>query len=122
MRIEALKAENDKLKLIYDQRNYSSKRRENNPTTVKMITERRNRTRLKKKQETKSVLNYIHGGTSNAVLGAWDFVQTNSSRELMDQFVTGYRKGKFIQDKFNDITMKYESSDESLKKAVALKY
>ena len=40
----------------------------------------------------------------------------------MDQFVTGYRKGKFIQDKFNDITKKYESSDESLKKAVALKY
>ena len=87
-----------------------------------MITERTNRTRFERKQETKSVLSYIHGDTSNAVLGAWDFVQTISSRELMDQFVTGYRKGKFIQDKFNDITKKYESSDESLKKAVALKY
>ena len=80
-----------------------------------MITERTNQTRFERKQETKSILNYIHGGTSNAVSGAWDF-------ELMDQFVTGYRKGKFIQDKFNDITKKYESSDESLKKAVALKY
>ena len=36
--------------------------------------------------------------------------------------MSGYQKGKFIQEKFNEITKKYESSDESLMKATALKY
>ena len=55
LRIGVLKAENDKLKLICDQRNYSRKRRGNNPTIFKMITERTNRKRFDMKQETKLV-------------------------------------------------------------------
>ena len=107
---------------MYEQKGYARKRRENHPTDLEMISSRNNRTRFDRKTESKSVLEYIHGGKFPSLLGAWDYLQTNCDRELMDKLITGYKKGKFIQDKFNEYTKKFETSDEALKKAIALKY
>ena len=50
-----------------------------------------------------------------------DYLQTNVDREMMDKLITGYKKGNFIQHKMSELTKKYETSDESLRKAIVLK-
>ena len=119
---QVLLEENNKLKLIYEQRASSRTRRENNPTTFDTITSRTSTLRFDKKKETKQVLEYLHGGSFASLLGAWDYLQTNVDREMMDKLITGYMKGKFIQHKMSELTKKYETSDESLRKAIVLKY
>ena len=120
--LDNLRAENDKLKLIFEQRASSRTRRENNPTTFEIITSRSSSMRFERKKESKNVLEYIHGGQFGALLGAWDYLQTNVDRSLMNKLVMGYKKGKFIQYKLNELTKKYETSDEVLQRAIVMKY
>ena len=119
---KVLLEENNKLKLIYEQRANSRTRRENNPTTFNTITSRTSTLRFDRKKETKQVPEYLHGDSFASLLGAWAYLQTNVDRVMMDKSITGYKKGKFIQHKMNELTKKYETSDESPRKAVVLKY
>ena len=119
---EQVLLEENKLKLIYEQRASSRTRRENNPTTFDTITSRTSTLHFDRKKENKQVLEYLHGGSFASLLGAWDYLQTNVDREMMDKLITGYKKGKFIQHKMSELTKKYETSDESLRKAIVLKY
>ncbi|KAI8513930.1 hypothetical protein Bbelb_082540 [Branchiostoma belcheri] len=42
--------------------------------------------------------------------------------DQIDEFLAHYKKGKYMQCKWNEITKKFESSDEALKQALAMKY
>ena len=117
-----LNNEYNKVKLVFEQKGYSRKRRENNSSTFKMITDRNCSTRFERKKETKVVLEYIHGGKFGALLGAWDFLQTGCDKELIDKFISGYKNGKFMEQKLNELTKKFETGDEALRKAIVVKY
>jgi hypothetical protein len=58
-----------------DQKGYARTRRKNTKTTINMISDCCSSVRHRRRQETKNVLEYIHGGKDAAVLGAWDFVK-----------------------------------------------
>ena len=112
----------NKVRILYEQKGYSRKRREQNPTTMGMTTSQSSRTRFDRKKETKNALECLHGGKFGAILGAWDFLQTSCDRDMIYKLITGYKKGKFIQQKLNELTKKFETGDDSLRKAIVMKY
>ena len=65
--------EYEKLKTFLLPTQQSRTRRENTSTTLDMITNGNSSTRFRRREETKSVLRYIHGGEDGATFGAWDF-------------------------------------------------
>ena len=71
------------------------------PTTFETTTNRNSSVRVARKKDTKSVLRYIHGGIDRAIFGAWDFISTNISDDLLNDLITQYKKGTFIEAKFN---------------------
>ena len=62
-----------------------------------MITDRLCSVRFRRSQETKNVLDYIHGGEDADVLGAWDFITAHAGKELMDTLISKYKRGKYLQ-------------------------
>ncbi|XP_078680446.1 uncharacterized protein LOC144915706 [Branchiostoma floridae x Branchiostoma belcheri] len=89
------------------------------PTTQDMIG---NSTWYRRRKETNDMLSFIHGDLDGAILGAWEFVCAFATPDQVDKFITEYRKGKYLQGKFNSLTKKFESSDQSINQAIALKY
>ena len=70
----------EKLKALLQQKQQSRTRRENTCTTLDTITSPNSGTRHCRRDETKNVLEYIHGGENAALLGAWDFVSANAPK------------------------------------------
>ena len=62
-----------KLKFITNPTAHGKTMREKNKTTRQMI-DANSSTRYARRNETKDVLEYIHGGKEGAILGAWDFL------------------------------------------------
>ena len=83
-----------------------------------MISDRSNSTRFKCKTQTRQILNIIHG----AIYGAFNFLQTAASRETMDQLITNYKNGQFLQNKLDEVTKKFETGDIALRQAIVVKY
>ena len=61
-------------KLLFERHNQAKSQRQKHPTTLETISDVKNSTRYSRRQETKDVLEYIHGGDIEAALyGAWVF-------------------------------------------------
>ena len=67
-----------------------------------LITSTNQSTRFDRQKETRNALECIHGGKFGALLGAQDFLQTGCDHYLMNRLISGYKKGKFMQEKLNN--------------------
>ena len=77
----------DKLKLLMGQKNHSKTQRAKNPTTFIMICDTSNSTRYNRQSDTRSMLEYVHGGSEGAIFGAWDFIQRFASSEQLEKLI-----------------------------------
>ena len=62
------------------------------------------------------------GGGTGSYYGAWDYIAANSPKELIDEFVSGHKRGKYFQETLGKAMKEFQSSPESIKHAVAMKY
>ena len=121
-KLEQLKQEYDKVKILLQQTNTARSKRAKNPTDFDMINSASNSTRYRRRKECADILNYIHGGEEAAILGAWDFVASSASRNLMDKLIGNYKRGKYLEGVFGKAVGDFGKSEEALKQAVAMKY
>ena len=112
----------EKLKVLLEQRGYARTRMQNLETTFEMINNRTSTTRFRHKLETKNILQFIHGGEEGSLYGAWDYLRSHASSELMDKLISGYKRGKYLQGVFGRATDNFNKSEDALKQAVAMKY
>ena len=87
-----------------------------------MIYDGSNSTRFQRRKESADILNYIHGGEEAAILGAWDFIESNASKDVMDKLIGSYKRGKYLEGVFGKAVSDFSNSEEALKQAVAIKY
>ena len=64
----------------------------------------------------------IIGGEHGAIYSAFNFLQTAASRKTMDQHITNYNNGQFLQNKLDEVTKKFETGDVALRQATVVKY
>ncbi len=110
------------MKTLLDQKGYARTRRENTSTTLETITNTDSSTRYRRRKETKNVLEYIHGGEEGALLGAWDFVAANMKKEMMDNLIGKYKRGKYLESIIGEAMKEFNKSTSSMAQAVAFKY
>jgi hypothetical protein len=120
--VELLQQHYQKLKSLLNQKQFARTKREINPTTFEAINDSSNPTRYNRRSETKNILEYIHGGISGALFGAWDFILGYGDEALIEKLVISYRRGKFIEKLYGKFTDKHIHSDDSMKRALAMKY
>lgn len=120
--LELLQKEYNRFKIILGQTQQSRSKRIMNCTTYEMINDVKNSTRYRRRQESKEILEYIHGGDEAAIFGAWDIVAAFASRETMDKLINSYKRGKYLQGVFGKAVKDFNNSEEALKQAVAIKY
>ena len=111
----------EKLKILLIKQDYGRTRRESLPTSWEMISSPKT-TRYNRLEETKNVLEYIHGGTEGALFGALDFIKRYASSELISKFVVDLKKGKFIEKLYGAFSTSFTNSDEGKNQAIAKKY
>lgn len=121
-KVEQLKQEFEKLKILLQHTNSARSKREKNPTTSFMIYDGSNSTRFQRRKESADILNYIHGGKEAAILGAWDFIESNASKDVMDKLIGSYKRGEYLEGVFGKAVSDFSNSEEALKQAVAIKY
>ena len=69
------------------------------------------------------MLEYTHGGDEGALFGAWDFVASFASKEIIDKLISSYKLGKYLQGVFEKAVKHFNNFDkEALKQAVAVKF
>lgn len=101
-----------------DCKQFSKSKREQNSTSP----DTKPTTRHRRRKETEKALTFIHGGESGSYHGAWDYIVANASKELVDEFITSYKRGKYIQEMYEKAMKEHQASPEALKQAVATKY
>ena len=121
-KLQEVTSQYDKLKTLLDQKGYARTRRENTSTTLETITNADSSTRYRRRKETKNVLEYIHGGEQGALLGAWDFVAANMKKEMMDNLIGKYKRGKYLEGIVGEAMKEFNKSTSSMAQAVAFKY
>ena len=121
-RLKELTEAYEKLRKLLEQKEYSSRRRTNASTTYEMINDYKSSTRYRRREETKNMLEFIHGGSEPSLYGAWDFLSANASEEIMSKLMSSYKRGRFIQGIFGKAISEYQKSEEAVKQSVALKY
>lgn len=121
-KLQVLKAQYDKFKVMLSQTQNARSKRLKNPTTFESISNTNNSTRYRRRQETKDILVYIHGSEEGAVWGAWDFIAAHASQEIINKLVSSYRRGKYLEGIFGKSIKDFNTSQDALKQAVALKY
>ena len=77
---------------------------------------------LQRQSETKNVLEFIHGGHSASVLGAWDYVCRYAVKDLMEKLIVDYKRGKFIEKLFGKFTDAHKKGENAMRQALAIKY
>ena len=87
-----------------------------------MINDYKSSTRYRRREETKNVLDFIHGGAEPSLYGAWDYLVANASDEIMSKLMSNYKRGRFLQGIFGKAISDYQKSEEAIKQSVALKY
>ena len=120
--VELLQQQHEKLKLMLNQKQFSRTKRELHPTTFENIDDSANRTHYNRRIETKNILEYIHGGLSGALFGAWDFILGYGDETLIENFMVSYRRGKFNEKLYGKITDKRIHNENSMKSALPMKY
>ena len=121
-KLEQLRQEYNKLKVLLQQTHTARAKRAKNPTNSEMIYNASNSTRYRRRKESADILIYIHGGEEAAIIGAWDFLASNASKDVMDKLIGSYRRGKYLEGVSGRAVTDFNNSEEALKQAVALKY
>lgn len=62
------------------------------------------------------------GGTEASLYGAWDYLASHASEEVMTKLMGSYKRGKFIQRIFGTALSEYQKSEEAIRQSIALKY
>ena len=119
---EKLKKKYENLIDLLEKKEFSKTKREMNPTTEQMIENVSSSTHYRRRNETKNILQYIHGGSEGAVYGAWDFLTNSTSYEDLERFLLKFKKGKFIEKLQGKFSTAFNKSDVAVKKALATKY
>ena len=120
--LEEINKKYEKLKVLLEQKGYARTRRQNTTTTYEMINNRNSSTRFRRKEERRNILQFIHGGEEGSLYGAWDYLTSHASTELMDKLISGYKRGKYLQGIFGRAADNFNKSEDALKQAVAMKY
>ena len=107
---------------MLNQQRFSRTKMELNPTTFENINDSANRTHYNRRIEKKYILEYIHGGISGALFGAWDFILGYGDETLIEKFIVSYRRGKFIEKLYSKFSDKHFHSEDSMKRALPMKY
>lgn len=47
-------------------------------------------------KEIEKVLKFIYGGSLGLFYGVWDYIVVNVLKELVGEFIIGYKRGKYI--------------------------
>ena len=68
--LEALKKEFSRFKSMLGRTQQARSKRAQNATTFDMIVDIKSSTRYRRRQESKDMLEYIHGGEEGAIFGA----------------------------------------------------
>ncbi|CAH3165099.1 unnamed protein product, partial [Pocillopora meandrina] len=71
--LRELKEAYEKVKKLLEQKDYSRSRRSAASTSYEMINDYKSSTRYRRREETKNILEFIHGGFEASLYGAWDF-------------------------------------------------
>ena len=79
-------------------------------------------TRYARHNETKDVLEYIHGGKEGAILGAWDFLSKYADSTELEAMILKYKKGKWFEKLYGHFSSQYNKTEDGLNQAVATKY
>ena len=117
--LESLSNQYEKIRILLEQKGYARKRRENVPTNDEMISNYSSSTRYRRKNETKNMLEFIHGGFEGSLYGAWDYLKSNASADLMETLFLKYKRGKFLEK----LCGKFKQKDDAgMKNALAVKY
>lgn len=120
--LNKVKEQYEKLRVMLEQKGYSRKRRENTETTWENVTSVTSSTRYRRRKETKNILEYIHGGSSGSLYGAWDYLQSHGDISVIQKMILSFKRGKFLEKLYGKFSCKLEKSESSLKKAVAQKF
>ena len=120
--LRELKEAYEKVKKLLEQKDYSRRRRSAASTSYEMINDYKSSTRYRRREETKNILEFIHGGFEASLYGAWDFLAANASNETMTKLMSSYKRGRFLQGIFERAINDFQKSEEVLKQSVALKY
>ena len=121
-KLETITKEYEKLKVLLDQKQNAKARRINTATTFEMISNPKSSTRYRRRQETKNILEFTHGGEEGSIYGAWDYLASCTSNNVMAKLIGSYKRGCFIQRVFGRAMKEYGNSEEALRQAVAIKY
>ena len=121
-KLDEVSKQYQKLKTLLQQKQQSRTRRENTSTTLETITNAKSGTRYRRRDETKNVLEFIHGGEDGALFGAWDFLSGNAPKEMMEDLISRYKRGKYVEGIVRQTVKDYMQSNNSLPEATNLKY
>lgn len=78
--------------------------------------------RYRRRQETKDILEFIHGGSIASIYGAWDYVYSTADKDMFNELMAGLKRGRYLQSLFEKAAKDYKNSDDALKQAVLIKY
>lgn len=67
-----------------------------------MITNVNSSTKYRRRQETKNVLEFIHGGKEGSMYGAWGYISSTADNQTMDKLISGLKRGKYLQGLFEN--------------------
>ena len=95
-KLDEVKKQYQKLKCMLEQKQYARTKREQNPTTFDSIQNSSNSVRYQRREETKNILGYIHGGLSGALCGAWDLILGYADEATVEKFILSYNYILFI--------------------------
>jgi len=118
--LELLKKEYNRFKLLLAQTQQGRAKKTQNATTFEIISDFESSTRFRRRQETKKMLEYIHSGDEEALFGAWDFVGSFASKEILDKLISSYKWVKYLEGVFEKAVKHFNK--EALKQAVAVKF
>ena len=121
-RLKELTEAYEKVRKLLEQKDYSRRRRSIASTSFEMINDYKSSTRYRRRDETKNMLQFIHGGAEPSLYEAWDVLAANASDEIMSKLMSNYKRGKFLQGIFGKAISDYQKSEEAVKQSVALKY
>lgn len=78
--------------------------------------------RYRRRKEIEKVLQFIYGGVIGFYYGVWDYIVVNFFKELIDEFVSGYKRGKYFQEIFGKVMKEFQLLFELIKYVVVMKY
>lgn len=85
-----------------DPKQFSKSRRASNSTSKDMIGDFNSSTRYRRRKETEKALQFIHGWgggrPTGSYYGAWDYLSANVPKEMIDEVLSGYKRGKYLQE------------------------